>query len=90
MPTEYHIQPSPSRVAESIHTRSQRGARQRLRRRITSMIARFDKIPDRSSGCHDCASYAGCFWRTGNFRLKPIGTGLILAPQRRAKPRSCK
>src|SRR5580704_14921656 len=35
IPTEYQIQPSPKRVDQIIHTRSQRGARQRLRRRMT-------------------------------------------------------
>src|SRR6266853_254174 len=35
MPTEYQIQPSPRRVDQSIQTRSHRGARQRLTRRMT-------------------------------------------------------
>src|SRR5713101_8243636 len=35
IPTEYQIQPSPRRVDQSIQTRSHRGARQRLSRRMT-------------------------------------------------------
>src|SRR5258708_7475505 len=35
IPTEYQIQPSPRRVDHTIQTRSHRGARQRLSRRMT-------------------------------------------------------